>query len=108
MFGTGELGRKVSKAEYEKREPSVRLGLLQAQDQLKEGTFPVIVLIGGVEGAGKGETVNKLHEWMDPRHIRTAAFGERTEEERERPRMWRYWMALPARGQIGILFHSWY
>ena len=32
----------------------------------------LIVLIGGVDGAGKGETVNLLNEWMDPRHIRTA------------------------------------
>src|ERR1051326_1211254 len=108
MFETAELGRKVSKAEYEKREPSVRLGLLQAQDQLKEGDFPVILLIGGVDGAGKGETVNKLHEWMDARYLRTHAFRQPSDEEAERPYFWRFWRALPPRGRIGIFFGSWY
>ncbi len=79
--------------------------LLKAQyDLLGNNTFPVIIIIGGVDGAGKGETVNILNEWMDPRHIHTHAFGEMSDEERERPRMWRYWRALPPRGRIGILF----
>ncbi len=44
------------------------------------------------------------------RHPRvdTHAFGEPTDEERERPRWWRYWMRLPPRGRIGIFFGSWY
>jgi polyphosphate:AMP phosphotransferase len=68
----------------------------------------VIVLISGVRGAGKGETVNLLNEWMDPRHIITHAFDNPSDEERERPPMWRYWRALPPKGKIGILFGSWY
>ena len=68
----------------------------------------MIVLISGVRGAGKGETVNLLNEWMDPRHIVTRAFDAPSDEERERPPMWRYWRALPPKGKIGILFGSWY
>tara|TARA_B100000676_G_C18045307_1_gene827516 strand:- start:1791 stop:1958 length:168 start_codon:yes stop_codon:yes gene_type:complete len=49
--------------------------------------FSVVVLIGGVDGAGKGETVNTLNFWMDPRQIETNAMGDPTQEERERPRM---------------------
>ena len=87
----------------------LRADLLVAQYALKEhAAFPAIVLIAGVDGAGKGETVNKLNEWMDPRHIRTAAFGPPIEEEREHPRLWRYWMALPPKGLTGVLFGSWY
>ena len=61
-----------------------------------------------MDGAGKGETLNVLHEWMDPRHIVTTAFGEMSDEERERPPMWRYWRALPPKGRIGILFGAWH
>jgi len=68
----------------------------------------VVILINGVDGAGKGETVNLLNEWMDPRLIATCAFGQPSDEEEERPRMWRYWRSLPAKGKIGILFGSWY
>ena len=61
-----------------------------------------------MRGAGKGETVNLLNEWMDPRHIHTHAFDNPTDEERGRPPMWRYWRALPPKGKIGMLFGSWY
>jgi polyphosphate:AMP phosphotransferase len=109
MFEAAELGHKLSKGQYKRIEPQLRADLLDAQyDLFKNGKFPVIVLISGVRGAGKGETVNLLNEWMDPRHIYTHAFDEPTDEERERPDMWRYWRALPPRGRIGILFGSWY
>jgi polyphosphate:AMP phosphotransferase len=109
MFESAELGHSISKRTYERQEPKLREALLDAQyDLFQDGRFPVAVLIAGVDGAGKGETVNLLNEWMDPRHIRTEAFGTPSEEERERPPMWRYWQALPQKGKIGILFGHWY
>ena len=109
MFESAELGHAIPKQEFRRREPKLRAALLAAQyELLKRRDFPVIVLIGGVDGAGKGETVNLLNEWMDPRHILTCAFGEMSDEERQRPPMWRFWRALPPKGRIGILFGSWY
>lgn len=109
LFETAELGHKVDDATFEKREKKLRADLLDAQYDLKElGAFPVIVLINGLDGAGKGETVNLLNEWMDPRHIETHAFSDPSDEERQRPPMWRFWRALPPKGQIGILFGNWY
>jgi polyphosphate:AMP phosphotransferase len=66
------------------------------------------VLISGQDGAGKGETINVLYEWMDPRFLTTLAFAEPTDEERERPAMWRYWRSLPPKGRVGIFAGSWY
>jgi polyphosphate:AMP phosphotransferase len=109
MFESAELNQKLSKEEYAEQEPVLREALLKAQYALiAKPDFPVIVLVSGVDGAGKSETANLLHEWMDPRHIKTVAFGEPSDEERERPAMWRYWRALPPKGRIGILFGSWY
>ena len=109
MFESAELGHRIADREYDREEPKLRAALLKAQyDLLGNKTFPVIIIIGGVDGAGKGETVNILNEWMDPRHIHTHAFGEMSDEERERPRMWRYWRALPPKGRIGILFGAWH
>jgi AMP-polyphosphate phosphotransferase len=109
MFEAAQLGHKLSKEQYKRIEPKLRADLLDAQfDLSKNGSFPVIVLISGVRGAGKGETVNLLNEWMDPRHIHTHAFDKPSDEERERPPMWRYWRALTPKGRIGILFGSWY
>ena len=109
MFESAEIGHKLSKDEYKKIVPKLRADLLDAQFALsKLAKFPVIILISGVRGAGKGETVNLLNEWMDPRHIHTHAFDNPSDEERERPRMWRFWRALPPKGRIGMLFGSWY
>ena len=109
MFESAEIGHKLAKREFKREEPKLRERLLALQYRLLEqGGFPVIILVNGVDGAGKGETVNLLNEWMDPRHIRTRAFREGGDAERERPEMWRFWRELPPRGHLGILFGSWY
>ena len=109
MFESAELGHSIDKKPYNRQAPKLREALLNAQTEVVEkAKFPVVILIGGVDGAGKGETVNLLNEWMDPRHIQTHAMGAPTDEERERPPMWRFWRALPPKGKIGIFFGSWY
>ena len=109
MFESAELGHKIDKKTYDKTVPKLRADLLDMQYAvLQAKRFPIIILINGVEGAGKGETANLLSEWMDPRHIETHAFPAPSDEERERPPMWRFWRALPAKGKIGIFFGNWY
>lgn len=109
MFESAEIGHAVDKKTFKARAPEVRAALLQAQyEVLQRAEFPVIVLVNGVDGAGKGETVNLLNEWMDPRHVRTEAFGAMTDADHQHPEMWRFWQVLPPKGKIGILFGSWY
>jgi polyphosphate:AMP phosphotransferase len=109
MFESAEVGHRIDREEYRQREPALRAALLQAQLDLGAlKRFPVLIVVGGVDGAGKGETVNLLNEWMDPRHIDTHAFAAPSDEEAERPRMWRFWRVLPPKGRIGILFGAWH
>jgi polyphosphate:AMP phosphotransferase len=109
MFESAELDHDISKAVYRREEAKLRQALLDAQNELRQsGRFAVLILIAGVEGAGKGETVNLLNEWMDPRFIEARAFSVPSDEEAERPHMWRFWRALPSRGRIGIFFGAWH
>ncbi len=109
MFESAELGHRIDKETFKRAVPALRSALLDAQYDLREnGKIPVIVLVSGQDGAGKGETINILYEWMDPRFISTLAFAAPTDEERLRPFMWRYWRALPPKGRIGIFAGSWY
>lgn len=108
MFEVAELGHKVSKEKYNQRVPLLRTELLGIQQKLLQADFPVFVLISGVDGGGKGKVINTLNEWMDPRYVRTHAFGAASEEERERPTYWRYWMSHPETGRVGIYVGSWY
>jgi len=108
VFRTAEVGRRVSKADYEAALPALRVELIELQQQLRNADFPVIVLFTGVDGAGKGGTVNLLNEWMDPRWLQTRAYGVPSDEERERPEFWRYWRDLPPKGRIGLFLSAWY
>jgi len=108
MFETAELGQKIEKDEFDARVPELRTNLLRVQRELQAASFPVLILLNGVDGAGKGDTMNLLHEWMDPRFLETYAIAPRTEEEIQRPDSWRFWMALPPRGRVGVFLGSWY
>ena len=108
MFRTAELGRKVSKEEFEAVESGLRIEILELQQELRAADFATIIVFGGVDGAGKNQTINLLNEWMDPRWIVTRAYSAPSDEERERPEFWRYWRDLPPRGKTGLFLRSWY
>lgn len=108
MFEAAEVGRTVTKEEYDREVAALRERLLDMQTALRSADFPLIIVIGGVDGAGKGETVNILLEWLDPRFVETFALGAPSDEERERPPYYRFWKALPPKGKIGIFFGGWH
>ncbi|MBS3964462.1 MAG: polyphosphate:AMP phosphotransferase [Methylomonas sp.] len=108
MFEVAELEHRVSKAEFKQRATLLRTRLLEAQNRLKRADFPLIVIISGMDGGGKGEVIRRLNEWLDTRHVRTIALDDPTDEERERPKFWRFWRTLPGRGLTGIYVGSWY
>ena len=108
MFEAVELGQKLSKRDYEDQLPALRAKLVRAELAIKAAKIPVIIIISGVDGAGKGEVVHRLNEWLDPRGIDIHAFWHETDEERAHPTFWHFWQALPARGRMGLLFGSWY
>ncbi|MEW6678500.1 MAG: polyphosphate:AMP phosphotransferase [Pseudomonadota bacterium] len=109
MFESAELGHKIDEENYEKALPDLRAALLDAQYELvqKRG-FQVILIMSGVDGGGRSETVYRLNEWLDPRHIETHGMGTPSDEEASRPEMWRFWRVLPPKGKIGIFQGSWY
>ncbi|MBI1374208.1 MAG: polyphosphate:AMP phosphotransferase [Phycisphaera sp.] len=108
MFEAVELGRFVKKSEFEEEEGELRTQLLEVQRALRATHSSVVVIVSGVEGAGKSDVVNRLTEWLDTRGVRVSAFWFASDEEQGRPRFWRFWRCLPARGTIGVLFGSWY
>jgi len=109
MFESAEIGHKVDKASYDQQVPALREALLDAQyDLISAKAFPVVILIGGVDGAGRSESVGLLNQWLDPRHIETHGMGDPSDEERDRPAMWRFWRALPPKGKAAVFQGSWY
>lgn len=90
-------------------ESNLRERLLDAQFELAEAKrASVLVLVNGPDGAGKGEVVDRLYAWLDDHFVETLTYGPPTDEERARPRAWRYWRDMPAKGRIGVLLGSWH
>jgi len=109
MFAEAQSDPALAKEAYETQEARLRVALLKAQyRQLQQADRSLLVVVAGIDGAGKGATINLLNEWMDPRHIQTLAFGPPEPDELARPPLWRYWNELPAKGRTGIVFGSWY
>ena len=62
MFESAELGHIIDRETFRKEVPKLRAALLDAQyDMMEKKEFPVVILISGVDGSGKGETINLLY-----------------------------------------------
>jgi polyphosphate:AMP phosphotransferase len=109
MFESAEQPHSLAKEAYKEEEPELHAELLEVQLKLVQtASFPVIILVSGIDGAGKGKAIHRLYGWLDPRHLQTRAYDGMSDASRARPPMWRYWRDLPPKGRIGIVIGSWY
>lgn len=109
MFDEAEADPSLARKVFDLQEPRLRVALLNAQYRLlNRADRTLLVVVAGIAGTGKGDAVNLMNEWMDPRHIHTLAFDTPTPEQAQYPPFRRYWNALTAKGRIGIVFGSWY
>ena len=101
-------GKHLSAAEFKAQRKALRPALLRAQFALAGRGHPVLLVIAGPEGAGKGAVAHRLNEWMDPRLIETHALWRHSDEEEAHPYWWRFWRRLPPRGRMAIMLGHWY
>jgi polyphosphate:AMP phosphotransferase len=107
MFQTAETGARIDKEEFERCLPDLRVQLVNAQYDLREADFPFILVVAGDDWITVDDILDGLGEWMDGRYIDVHAMGPPDEEERERPRFWRYWRRLPGDGQMAAFADAW-
>jgi polyphosphate:AMP phosphotransferase len=105
----GEPNTSLDADQFEAEATALRGALLDAQFDLAERKrSSVLILLNGADGAGKGEVLNRLHEWLDPRTLASLVYDITDHHSRMRPRAWHYWRDMPARGRIGVMIGSWY
>jgi len=108
MAKARDAAEKLSKKEYDEQVARIRAELVQLQVKLQESPFKIVLILAGVDGAGRGEAINTLMGWLDPRGVETISVHRTSDNERERPFMWRFWRDLPTKGRMGIFVDSWY
>ena len=109
MFEEAESDPYLTDALAKQIEVKLRTRLLRAQYlHLNKQDRALLILVSGIDGAGKGDTINLLNDWLDPRHIRTMAFPPPTAEDLAFPPTYRFWHHIPPKGSTGIMFGSGY
>lgn len=110
LFETGEYPykRKVRRATYERQKAELQVELLKLQDWVRDTGQRVVVLFEGRDAAGKGGTIKRFMEHLNPRGARVVALDKPTDRERTQWYFQRYVQHLPSAGEIVMFDRSWY
>jgi len=110
LFESGEYPYKsrMSVKPYEAHMLELQRELLKAQRWIEKAGERIIVLFEGRDAAGKGGTIKRFTEHMNPRTARVVALQKPTERERTQWYFQRYIAHLPAAGEIVLFDRSWY
>jgi polyphosphate kinase 2 len=109
-FETGEYPYKsrLNEKLYLKQMGSLQVELLKAQNWVKETGQKIVVMFEGRDAAGKGGTIKRFMEHLNPRGATVVALEKPTEKERTQWYFQRYIQHLPAAGEIVFFDRSWY
>jgi polyphosphate kinase 2 len=100
--------RKLNKKRYNKELKRLQIELVKLQEWIKRKGLKVVVLFEGRDAAGKGGTIKRISQRMNPRICRVVALATPTERERTQWYFQRYVAHLPAAGEMVLFDRSWY
>lgn len=101
---SGKLDRRL----YEKELSRLQVELVKMQYWVKSSDFRLIVLFEGRDAAGKGGTIKRITEPLNPRGCRVVALGTPSDQQKTQWYFQRYVEHFPAAGEIVIFDRSWY
>jgi polyphosphate kinase 2 len=106
----GDVARpkKLTKKEYEDELARLHIELVKLQEWVKYRGLRVVILFEGRDAAGKGGTIKRITETLNPRFARVVALGVPTEREKTQWYFQRYVTHLPAAGEMVFFDRSWY
>jgi polyphosphate kinase 2 len=99
---------RMDRKKYEKLKRSLQIELLKLQRSVKNSGGRLVILFEGRDAAGKGGTIKRFTENLNPRGARIVALEKPTERERTEWYLQRYIAHLPAAGEIVMFDRSWY
>jgi len=102
------MPKKLGKKEYEEELARLYLELVKLQEWIKYKGLKVVVIFEGRDAAGKGGTIKRITESLNPRICRIVALGTPTEREKTQWYFQRYVAHLPAAGEMVLFDRSWY
>ncbi|MDJ1016535.1 MAG: polyphosphate kinase 2 [Paracoccaceae bacterium] len=109
-FEAGEYPypNKLGRGEYEREKAALQAELLKVQLWVQDSGQKFVLLFEGRDAAGKGGTIKRFTEHLNPRSARVVALNKPTDEEKGQWFFQRYVKHLPTRGEIVFFDRSWY
>ena len=108
MNGPRDPSKKIPNTIYEKELARLQVELVKLQEWIKHKGLKVVVIFEGRDAAGKGGTIKRITEPLNPRVCRVVALPAPTEREQGQWYFQRYVPHLPTKGEMVILDRSWY
>ncbi|MDD5369656.1 MAG: hypothetical protein PHQ40_11255 [Anaerolineaceae bacterium] len=108
MLEKVNLDLELPKAEYETRWPVARDHLYDLQKTCWENGIPSMIVFEGWDASGKGTTINRLTQRLDPRGFKLYPIQAPRTHELHMPWLWRFWLKIPGYGEMAIFDRSWY
>jgi polyphosphate kinase len=99
---------RMPRPEYERRKRLLQIELIKLQNWVQDTGQRIVVVFEGRDAAGKGGTIKRFMEHLNPRYARTVALTKPSERERTQWYLQRYIPHLPAAGEIVMFDRSWY
>lgn len=100
--------RKLDKATYEAELGRLQLELVKMLEWIRHSGHKLVVIFEGRDAAGKGSTISRISDPLNPRFCRVVALPRPTERERSQWYFQRYVTQLPAGGEMVVFDRSWY
>ncbi len=98
----------LAKEEYQNRLRPLQQRLYELEHAVYDAKVPVMIVFEGWAASGKGRLISILAERMDPRGFRVVPITPPRTAEMRYPWLWRFWLKIPARGQMVAFDTSWY
>ena len=99
---------KMKRREYERKKGNLQVELLKVQRWVKDSGSKIVILFEGRDAAGKGGTIKRFMEHLNPRGARVVALDKPSDVERGQWYFQRYVQHLPTAGEMVLFDRSWY
>ena len=103
-----QLDQRLDRKDYRKRlnRERNRLSKMLLDDRFAQRSL--VIVFEGNDAAGKGGSIRRVIEAVDPRLLRVIPIAAPSDEERAQPYLWRFWRHIPSAGRVTIFDRSWY